>query len=286
LNDTRRYALVDVFTDTPLEGNQLGVFTDARGLSSDLMQRLARELNLSETVFVMPPEQGGVAHIRIFTPTAELAFAGHPVLGSAVVLGSALERTSIALETGRGIVPLQLRMENGRVGFARMRQPIPTWQAFAREAELLKALGVERSGLPVEVYSNGPEHVYVELESDEAVAELAPDMRALGELAGVCTSCFAGAASSWKTRVFAPALGVPEDPATGSAAGPLALHLARHARIEFGEEIEIRQGVEIGRPSLLYARAVGSPDQVERVEVAGAAVIVARGEFLLDQALP
>jgi trans-2,3-dihydro-3-hydroxyanthranilate isomerase len=282
LNDTRRYALVDVFTATPLQGNQLGVFTDARGLSADVMQRLARELNLSETVFVMPPEQGGMARVRIFTPSAELPFAGHPVLGAAVVLASALQRTSITLETGVGLVPVQLPLENGRVGFARMQQPIPSWGAYEREAELLEAVGIERSGLPVEIYANGPQHVYLELESEEAVAALAPDMSALIELGSVCTSCFSGSATAWKTRMFAPALGVPEDPATGSAAGPLAVHLARHGRIAFGEEITIRQGAEVDRPSVLYARAVGSAEQIERVEVAGAAVIVARGEFLLD----
>jgi trans-2,3-dihydro-3-hydroxyanthranilate isomerase len=280
LNDTRRYALVDVFTETPLQGNQLGVFTDARGLSSDVMQRLARELNLSETVFVLPPEQGGDLRIRIFTPSAELPFAGHPVLGAAVVMGGALQRTTITLETGVGLVPLQLQRQNGRVTFARMRQPLPSWQPYEREAELLRALGVERSGLPVEVYANGPQHVYVELESENAVAALSPDMGALAELGGVCANCFSGSATAWKTRMFAPALGVPEDPATGSAAGPLAVHLARHGRIAFGEEIKIRQGAEIGRPSVLYARAEGSAAQIERVEVGGAAVIVARGEFL------
>jgi trans-2,3-dihydro-3-hydroxyanthranilate isomerase len=286
LNDTRRYALVDVFTETPLQGNQLGVFTDGRGLSADLMQRLARELNLSETVFVMPPEQGGVARIRIFTPIAELPFAGHPVLGTAVVLGSTLQRTNITLETGIGLVAMELRPENGRVSFARMRQPIPAWEPYEHVGELLEALGVERTRLPLERYDNGPQHVYVELDSEEAVAELAPDMRALSGLGPLCTSCFSGAGTAWKSRMFAPALGVPEDPATGSAAGPLAVHLARHGRIEFGEEIEIRQGAEIGRRSLLYARVVGSAEQIERVEVAGSAVIVARGEFMLDPELP
>jgi trans-2,3-dihydro-3-hydroxyanthranilate isomerase len=285
LKDTRRYALVDVFTETPLQGNQLGVFTDGRGLSSDVMQRLARELNLSETVFVLPPENGGLARVRIFTPNAELPFAGHPVLGAAVVVGSVLRRSAITLETGIGAIALELEHDDGRIVFARMRQPIPSWEAYEREAELLGALGVERSGLPVEVYANGAPHVYVELDSDDAVAALAPDIGALAQLGPLCASCFSGSGTAWKTRMFAPALGVPEDPATGSAAGPLAVHLSRHGRIAFGEEIEIRQGAEIGRPSVLYARAEGSAEKIERVEVAGAAVIVAHGEFLLDELL-
>jgi trans-2,3-dihydro-3-hydroxyanthranilate isomerase len=274
------YVVVDVFTDRPLEGNQLGVFTDARSLSSEQMQRLAAELNFSETVFVLPPETSGDARIRIFTPGRELPFAGHPVLGSAFVVGAGLDRPAVQLETGLGLVPVELRRDDERVVFGRMRQPIPMWRPYEHEAELLAALGVERSGLPVEAYANGPLHVYVELESEQAVAELRPDTRALAELEA-CANCFAGSGGRWKTRVFAVAYGVAEDPATGSAAGPLAVHLSRHGRIAFGEEIEIRQGAEIGRPSRLYARAGGAAERVERVEVGGSAVIVARGEFLL-----
>jgi trans-2,3-dihydro-3-hydroxyanthranilate isomerase len=125
-------------------------------------------------------------------------------------------------------------------------------------------------------------HVYVCLPSEEDVAALRPDLARLGELPAVLgINGFAGQGGRWKTRMFAPGGGVPEDPATGSAAGPLAVHLARHGRIPFGDEIEISQGAEIGRPSTLYARADGTPERLERVEVGGAAVIVARGEFRL-----
>jgi trans-2,3-dihydro-3-hydroxyanthranilate isomerase len=274
------YVLLDVFTDTPLEGNQLAVFTDGRGLDDDLMQRLAREMNLSETVFVLPPEAEGDARIRIFTPLSELSFAGHPTLGTAFAVATALGLSTVRLETGIGLVPVELEREGDRVVFGRMRQAIPSWAPFEREAELLSALGVERSGLPVEAYENGPLHVYVELESEEAVAALRPDMSALIEIGvPIGANCFAGAGLRWKTRMFAPADGVVEDPATGSAAGPLAVHLCRHGRVEFGEEIEIRQGEELGRPSVLHARADGSAERVDRVEVAGAAVIVAGGRF-------
>jgi trans-2,3-dihydro-3-hydroxyanthranilate isomerase len=274
------YVVVDVFTDTPLEGNGLGVFTDARSLSSEQMQLLARELNLSETVFVLPAEQGSDARLRIFTPGHELSFAGHPVLGAAFVIGEAAERTSVRLETGLGVVPVALRREEGRIVFGLMAQPIPSWGPYEHAAKLLSALGLERSGLPVEAYLNGPLHVYVELESERAVAALRPDMRALAELEA-CANCFAGAGRHWKMRMFASAYGVAEDPATGSAAGPLAVHLSRHGRIAFGEGIEIRQGAEVGRPSVLYARARGSSQRIERVEVGGSAVVVARGEFRL-----
>jgi trans-2,3-dihydro-3-hydroxyanthranilate isomerase len=274
-----RYVLVDVFTDTPLEGNPAAVVTDAAGLPAGRMQRIAREFNLSETVFVLPAENGGDARVRIFTPSAELPFAGHPVLGTAVVLGEAAGTQTIRLETGAGVVPVELARENGRIVSGRMRQPIPVWEPYEQAGQLLAALGVQSSGLPVEAYRNGPRHVYVELPSEQALASLQPDLRALATLPGIGVGCFAGAGSRWKSRNFAPALGIAEDPATGSAAGPLAVHLARHGRIGFGQEIEISQGTEIGRPSRLHARAAGTTDRIESVEVAGAAVVVARGEL-------
>jgi trans-2,3-dihydro-3-hydroxyanthranilate isomerase len=277
----RGYVLLDVFTDSPLEGNQLALFTDARGLAAADMQRLARELRLSETVFALAPQAGGDIAVRIFTPASELPFAGHPVLGTGIVLAGALGREQVELETGMGPVAVRVRCEDGRAVSGWMRQPIPTWASYARADELLRALGVERSGLPVEVYDNGPQHVFVELAGVAAVAALRPNMRALAALGEICASCFAGAGRHWRTRMFAPALGVEEDPATGSAAGPLALHLARHGRIGFGEEIEIAQGAEIARPSLLYAFAGGSAERVASVEVGGSAVLVAAGEFLL-----
>jgi trans-2,3-dihydro-3-hydroxyanthranilate isomerase len=276
-----RYVLLDVFTDSPLEGNQLAVFTDARGIGVQDMQRLARELRLSETVFALPAQADGDIAIRIFTPQCELPFAGHPVLGTAVLLGNALSREEARLETGVGVVDVRLRREEGRVVSGWMRQPVPSWTSYEREPELLRALGVPRSGLPVEVYDNGPRHVYVELPDAASLSEVRPDMRALEALGEMGVSCLAGAGRHWRTRMFAPAMGVPEDPATGSAAGPLAVHLSRHGRIGFGEEIELSQGREIERPSLLYAFAAGSPAGVERVEVGGSAVIVAHGEFLL-----
>jgi trans-2,3-dihydro-3-hydroxyanthranilate isomerase len=281
-----RYVVLDVFTDTPLEGNQLGVFTDARNLSPEQMQRLARELNFSETVFLLPPEHEGDARARIVTPTRELPFAGHPVLGTAVLVGTARGLERVRLETGLGTILVQLARENEEVTSGRMEQRIPSWRPYERAAELLAALGVEASILPIEAYPNGPLHVYVGLESEGAVAQLTPDMRALRQLNDVAANCFAGSGRHWKTRMFAPPLAAGEDPATGSAAGPLAIHLARHGRIAFGEEIEIRQGAEIGRPSVLYARADGSAERIERVEVAGSAVIVARGEFLLTRLKP
>ena len=277
-----RYVVVDVFTETPLAGNALAVFTDGRGLSDEEMQRLARETNLSESVFVLPAEDGGDARIRIFTPSVELPFAGHPTLGTAFVLGGPMQITEIRLETQMGIIPVALERENDRIVFGRMQQPLPVWRPYEDPDGLLAALRVGQSELPVEHYDNGAQFVYVGLGSEEELAGLRPDGVAISDLPGIVgVLCFAGSGARWKARMFAPGGGVAEDPATGSAAGPLAVHLARHGRIGFGDEIEITQGVEIGRPSTLFARAVGTAEELERVDVGGSAVIVARGEFRL-----
>ncbi|HVH50797.1 MAG TPA: PhzF family phenazine biosynthesis protein [Gaiellaceae bacterium] len=274
---TYRYVVCDVFTDTPLEGNQVAVFTDAREIPEAQLQRLAREMNFSETTFVYPPEADGHVRMRIFTPNAELPFAGHPTLGTAFVLAAPMQLGEIRIETGRGIVPVRLEREGARIVFGWMTQPEPEIEPFERADELLAALGAERTDLPVEHYSQGPGHVFVELRSAGEVAALEPDLKAVATVTSGGAACFARANGGWKMRVFVPGAGVAEDPATGSAAGPLALHLARHGRIAFGEEIEIAQGAEIGRPSKLHAVA----HDASRIEVGGSAVVVARGEFRL-----
>jgi trans-2,3-dihydro-3-hydroxyanthranilate isomerase len=276
------YQVLDVFTDTPLEGNQLAVFDDGTGLSFEHMQRTARELNLSETVFVLPPSEAGAdARIRIFTPAVELPFAGHPTLGSAYVIGERSGDPLVRLQTEAGVIPVALTRDEGRIVLGEMEQPIPTPEPFPHSEALLQALGIARSELPIEYYRNGPSHVYVALRSDDEVAELRPNISAIAELGEWGINCFAATGTRVKTRMFAPALGVAEDPATGSAAGPLALHLARHGWIPWGEEIEITQGVEIGRRSLLRARVEGSAERIARILVGGKAVVVARGEYRL-----
>jgi trans-2,3-dihydro-3-hydroxyanthranilate isomerase len=276
-----RYVVCDVFTDRPLAGNQLAVFTDGQGIDDATMQALALEIGFSETTFVLPPEQGGSVRVRIFTPATELPFAGHPILGTAWVLAAPLQRGVIELETRSGIIPVELeRDESGAIVFGRMIQPVPRVEPYPDPDALLEALGVERSLLPVERYDNGVQHTFVVLGSPEDVGLLRPDFHALESLR-VLANCIAGSGASWKTRMFAPFDGVPEDPGTGSAAGPLACHVCRHGLVDWGVEVEISQGVELGRPSTLFARADGHGGTIERVEVGGRAVIVARGEFRL-----
>ena len=279
------YVVLDVFTDTPLEGNQLAVFVHAEAIDADRLQRIARELNLSETVFVFSAdaaERPADARIRIFTPSAELPFAGHPVLGTAVFLGDRDGHDTIVLQTGRGLVPIELTRRDGHVVFGEMSQPLPTWKPFADSEAVLAALGVRSAELPIEIYDNGPHYVYVALPGAEAVSAVKPDQRALEQLGEIGVNCFAYTGDlTVRTRMFGIALGVVEDPATGSAAGPLAVHLARHGVIEYGQTVTITQGVEIGRPSTLTATAYGSSAELTRVTVGGSAVLVARGEYNL-----
>ena len=200
-----RYVVCDVFTDVPLAGNQLAVFTDARDLDELTMQALARELNLAETVFVLPPSSDEAdVRIRIFTPTLELPFAGHPTLGSAFVLGGPLSKIVIRLETGAGIVPVELERDGPRIVFGLMEQPIPAWQSVPDAAPILAAAGVSESRLPIERYDLGPGHVYIELGSPAEVAALAPDIGALARATNDGVNCFARDGSRWKTRMFAP----------------------------------------------------------------------------------
>jgi trans-2,3-dihydro-3-hydroxyanthranilate isomerase len=242
------------------------------------MQALELEIGFSETVFVLPAESGGTARIRIFNPRAEMPFAGHPTLGTAFVLGAPLQLGAIALETGVGIVPVTLERDNsGRIVFGRMTQPVPRIEAVAAAERVLAAVGATRSLLPVELYDNGARHILVMLEERE-LAGLRPDRDAIAELGVTGVNCVAAASGGWRNRMF---WANGEDPATGSAAGPIACHLARHGRIPWGEEMVIVQGVEMGRPSTLHARADGGDGLVDAVEVGGAAVVVARGELRL-----
>jgi len=272
-----RYVVVDVFTDVPLQGNQVAVFTDARDIPDDRLQQLARETNLSETTFVYPAEADGHVRMRIFTPATELPFAGHPTLGTAFALAGPLQLVEIRIETAAGTIPVVLEREGARITFGRMQQPAPTIEPFAYVDPLLTALGDVEPVLPVELYDNGVPHVLVTLGSPDEVAALQPDIGAVERLGRYGINCFAANGAGVKTRMFGPGLGMTEDPATGSAAGPIALHLARHERVPFGTELEIVQGEEIRRRSVLYATA----HSAEQIEVGGSAVVVARGEFQL-----
>ena len=270
------FQIVDVFTDLPLAGNQLAVFPDATSIPEKMLHPLAREINFSETVFLYPPEAGGAAKMRIFTPGGEIPFAGHPVLGTAVYLAQQQRSQAIDLETNGGRVAVRYVGGTGPAKRGIMRQPIPTIEPFAQPVPFLAALGIADSLLPVTLYDNGLRHVYFMVKDPDAVAALAPDSGALLraaehlDLPFIGVNVFSGEGTQWKTRMFAPGAGIIEDPATGSAAGPLALHLARNGLIPWGQEIQISQGAELGRPSTLFARVSGSANVIESVVVENA----------------
>jgi trans-2,3-dihydro-3-hydroxyanthranilate isomerase len=264
---TFRYVLCDVFTDRQLSGNALAVFTDGRGLGRDRMQAIAAETNLSETTFVFPSEGDGDFRVRIFTPSAELPFAGHPVLGTSVVLARSLPVDRLVLETGAGLIRVDIDRSAGVASAAVMEQPRPEFSEFGDHALLCSALGVPDR--PVVRADNGLRWALVPMSSLEELSDLRPDGGALLGLDDMLGAvCFADLGEIVRVRMFAPSAGVAEDPGTGSAAGPLAAHL--------GRPITIHQGVEMGRPCLITAEPADG-----RPRVGGAVVLVGRGSYEL-----
>ena len=278
-----RYVVADVFTDEPLAGNPVAVFTDARGLETDEMQRLARELNLSESVFVLPAEQGGHARIRIFTPGIEMQFAGHPTLGTAFVLAAPMQLPEIRLETGAGIVPVALERDGPRIVFGWMAQPIPRWEPYAEAEALLRAVGVERSELPVEEYDNGAQHVYVALDSEDAVAGLRPNLGSARASGGARGQLLRGVGDRAGRRACSAWAGFPRtrrrarrrDRSRCTLRATAASASARRSR----SRRESRSGGRRSSSPSCTARR----DAIERVEVGGSAVTVAHGEFRLRE---
>jgi trans-2,3-dihydro-3-hydroxyanthranilate isomerase len=281
-----RTLLLDVFTDRRFTGNQLAVFLDGAEVPADLRQDVAREIGFSETVFVDEPSHptAGDARIHIFTPEVELPFAGHPVLGAAVAVahhrglpGGAV----VTLECGVGPVPVEL---DGSGGGGWMRQPLPTVGPWADVDGLLGALGIRLASLaaPVEVYDNGPTHLVVAVDDVELVRRAAPDLGTLARTAGTTGTslCCVTGPDTVTTRMFVPGAGIAEDPATGSAAGPVGVHLLRHGLVEPGALLTLTQGAEINRPSTLLVRVEGLPDAIAAVGVGGSAVVV--GSLTLD----
>ncbi|HSR26006.1 MAG TPA: PhzF family phenazine biosynthesis protein [Candidatus Eisenbacteria bacterium] len=287
-----RYAfrLVDVFTERPLAGNQLAVVLDAEGLSDDRMQAVAREFNFSETTFVTPaPAAGCDWRVRIFTPVEELPMAGHPVIGTAAVLEAlARVRERTVFELGVGPTPVRVRR-----GWAEMDQRPPTFgPRHTDPAALAAALSVAPedltgAGLPALSVGTGLPYLLVPVRSVDAVGRLRPrsDMweAALAGFEEQGVYAFTREVrlpgSDAHCRMFAPHLGIPEDPATGSAAGPLACYLATVAAP--GEDgtrrFRLEQGFEIGRQSLLEAAVEVAGGRVSAVRVGGSARIVGEG---------
>ena len=300
--NSARYLLVDVFTSEPFGGNQLAVFVDGEQVPERLMQRIARELNLSETTYVLPPEDSeNLCRLRIFTPLEELPMAGHPTVGSAFALaveGRITPPTTIRFEEGVGLVPVEVEGTAERPTGAVMVQPLPQFgprfdDATRIAAMLTLAEADLAPALPLEVVSCGVPYLIVPLASLAAVqrARLRLDLweELLAGFASRHVYLFSretlGDDATVHARMFAPAAGVPEDPATGSAGGPLGCYLVRHGLAAAGERVPIvcEQGYEIGRPSRMEIEISGDRERIREVRVGGGCVLIGEGRMRLAE---
>ncbi len=299
-----RFIQVDVFTDTPFGGNPLAVFPDADGLTTEEMQRLAREMNLSETTFVLPPQAPGADFkVRIFTPAKELPFAGHPVVGTHWVLAHLglveLQEpvTEVRFELGVGVLPADLHVVAGEVERVVMTQDRPTFHAVLEDlTDLTAGLGlpaeaITETGLPVQVVSTGVPQMMVPVRSltevqglDAGQLDIAALNRACRAVDTECVMVFAldteQPEADVHVRMFAPLLGVPEDPATGSANGGLGAYLVRHRAVPIAEptvHIVSEQGAELSRPSTLYVEVDHKGGEPTAVRVGGRVAPVIEG---------
>ncbi len=289
-----RFVQVDVFTAVPFGGNQLAVFTDAPGMTDAQMQAIAREMNFSESTFVFPPEDPKHdARVRIFTPGQELPMAGHPTVGTGFVLGCERAKDSLVFELGVGPTPVTVERGDGMTGGATMRQRVPEfWDAKLEpvDAAGLVSLGVDsvHETLPIMCGSAGVDYVYLPLRTRADVAAAQPNVAAMeahfGEAFHRAVFVFAvepDATSDVRGRMFFLVNGAPlEDPATGSAAGPLGSYLVRQGALP-ARRIRLQQGYEMGRPSDINIDVAGSAHALESVHVGGGVVKVAEGELYL-----
>jgi trans-2,3-dihydro-3-hydroxyanthranilate isomerase len=291
------YMHYDVFTDRRFGGNQLAIFPDASRLSSQTMQQVAREIGFAETTFVTVAERPDTdVRMRIFTPGTEMPMAGHPVVGSTFALARAGHITSGTTDWVFGLnigpTPVALEWSGDRLSFAWMTQRQPEFgRVFNDLAGVAKALGVAEedirgTGLPVQEVSCGVPFVFVPVTTRAAVDRAAPDPRLLDFEAYIFTTDRSSATDSATTysRMFAPMLGVGEDPATGGASGPLGSYLVAHGVVtpEQGRAILNLQGVKMGRPSWIHISIEGSNSDIWRVKVGGTSVFVAEGTMELE----
>jgi trans-2,3-dihydro-3-hydroxyanthranilate isomerase len=298
-----RYLHLDVFTDTPFEGNQLAVFPEPHGLDTAMMQTITREMNFSECTFIFPPERGGDVKMRIFTPGEELPMAGHPTIGSTFALAAegviARGRADFVFELGVGPTPVSLEWKDGALSFAWMTQQLPRFGGIvADRSALARAIGVAESDLvpdhPAQVVSCGVPFVFVALGSRQAVDSVSIDRKTLARcyrdsgIDELPTFFFttagppeAGAAQTVYSRMLAAAFGIAEDPATGGASGPLGCYLLHYKMVtaDAARNIVSRQGVLMKRSSQIHISIDSDSGTITRVRVGGRSVMVGRGEL-------
>ena len=295
---------LDVFTDRPFTGNPLAVFPDADGFPEDQMQRVADEMNLSETVFVLSSDRA-LRRLRIFTPKQELPLAGHPVVGTwnmlarlGVVPSTENGTVEIEQELNLGVLPVEIEFRDGEPVKVTMTQG--KWESFGQVTDMTgiskiaTGLGLELSdidldrNLPIEVVSTGIKSIDVPICTLEALGRIRVNTSALADayLPHGAVGCYAFTfetkenGSFVHARFFAPNDNILEDPATGSAAGALSGYLVNHG-VAKENSFTIEQGDFMDRPSRIQAEVAGSPGNVERVKIGGSSVVVAKGEVYL-----
>jgi trans-2,3-dihydro-3-hydroxyanthranilate isomerase len=300
-----RYLHYDVFSPRLFAGNQLAVFLDGRGLTADQMQAIAREMNFSESTFVLPPEAPGTdVRVRIFTPGAELPIAGHPTIGTAFALARAgvigAPQIQVTFGLGVGPTPVELTWSADDLSFAWMTQPQPEFGAELDLAEPAAAAlslppeAVTATLLPLQTVSCGVPYLIIPLRSRADVDAAVVDPVAYSRLARLAnlgtealylftTDTGPNDSATVYTRMFGPGIGIAEDPATGSAAGPLGCYLLTHAVLDPSKAATIMnlQGVHMGRPSLIHTAITGSATAVTSVRVGGEAVLAGEGTLYL-----
>lgn len=289
---SRDYQLLDVFTERPFGGNQLAVFTDGSGMGAETMQAVARELNLSETVFVLPAEEGGDFRLRIFTPAMELPFAGHPTVGAALVLAEATDLSNLALEEAAGRVDVRIDRREGRrfatLTAPRLSERLPIEIESEAVAASLGAAPGALAPIPAAAYSAGVPFLFAPLAGAEALAAAAVDLPVWRT--HIADSRAPHIAALWMQdwrnggevhlRMFAPAMGITEDPATGAAAAALAGLLVDLQQPQDGTtHWLVRQGEAMGRPSRIYLEADVENGRAAAIRVGGTAVMMGRGSL-------
>lgn len=296
-----RYLHLDVFTDRRFEGNQLAVFPEPEGLSAEMMHTITREMNFSECTFILPAEQGGGVRMRIFTPGQELPIAGHPVIGTTFALVAegviAEGQGDFVFELGTGPTPVSLQWSGRGLDFAWMTQPLPTFgETIGNRAAIAAAVGVTEADLtdyPVQAVSCGVPYLLVPLASRTTVDSVAIERRGLinvlresglDELPVFAFTLDRTGASGRETvysRMLAAGFGIGEDPATGSASGPLGCYLVRQGLVAPADADDMLslQGVSMKRPSRIYIAIDSRGAEITRVRVGGRAMMVGRGEL-------
>ena len=301
------YSLLDVFTNRPFGGNQLAVFPDARGLTAETMQALAKELNLSESAFVFPTQDAACDYrVRIFTPAVELPMAGHPTVGTAFVLVNegiiqlAEPETTINFEEGVGVVPVTLSAREGQLRLIQMRQPLPTFGPLFLDRKaiahlLFLDLSLLDTALPLEVVSCGVPFLFVSVKSLEAIRAIRFRLdvweRVLRDFAAPHVFVFTREVvfpdSTVHSRMFAPAMGIAEDPATGAASGPLGCYLVHHRVVQpagaGSSQMVSEQGFEIGRPSLVQVKIERDGQHITDVSIGGQCCFIGKGWIILPE---